>query len=66
MDKNKLSFEEIKKITNLGSNQDVSELVDNCLNKNQNKLNNIINENIPTTEDVILIIRVFYQRQNDY
>ena len=62
MDKNKLSFEEIKKITNLGSNQDVSELIDTCLNKNQNKLNNIINENILTTDDVILIIRVFLSK----
>ena len=62
MDKNKLSFEEIKKITNLGSNQDISELIDTCLNKNQNKLNNIINENILTTEDVILIIRVFLSK----
>ena len=57
-----LSFEEIKKITNLGSNQDVSELIDTCLNKNQNKLNNIINENILTTDDVILIIRVFLSK----
>ena len=32
------------------------------LNKNQNKLNNIINENILTTEDVILIIRVFLSK----
>ena len=62
MDKNKLSFEEIKKITNLGSNQDISELIDTCLNKNQNKLNNIINENILTAEDVILIIRVFLSK----
>ena len=62
MDKNKLSFEEIKKITNLGSNQDISELIDTCLNKNQNKLNNIINENILTTDDVILIIRVFLSK----
>ena len=62
MGKNKLSFEEIKKITNLGSNQDVSELIDTCLNKNQNKLNNIINENILTTDDVILIIRVFLSK----
>ena len=62
VDKNKLSFEEIKKITNLGSNQDISELIDTCLNKNQNKLNNIINENILTAEDVILIIRVFLSK----
>ena len=62
IDKNKLSFEEIKKITNLGSNQDIAELIDTCLNKNQNKLNNIINENILTTEDVILIIRVFLSK----
>ena len=32
------------------------------MNKNQNKLNNIINENILTTEDVILIIRVFLSK----
>tara|TARA_Y100001970_G_C14240453_1_gene864594 strand:- start:1313 stop:2296 length:984 start_codon:yes stop_codon:yes gene_type:complete len=62
VDKNKISFEEIKKITNLGNNPNVSELIDTCLNKNQNKLNNIINENILTTDDVILIIRVFLSK----
>ena len=59
MDKKKINLDEIKKITNLGNNHEISDLVDTCLSKNNNKLNDIINENVFSSDDVILIIRVF-------
>ena len=59
MNKKKINLDEIKKITNLGNNHEISDLVDTCLSKNNNKLNDIINENVFSSDDVILIIRVF-------
>ncbi len=59
LNKKKINLDEIKKITNLGNNHEISDLVDTCLSKNNNKLNNIINENVFSSDDVILIIRVF-------
>ena len=47
------------KLTNLSENYDASELVDNCLVKNKKKTLNILNENIPSTEDNILILKTF-------
>jgi len=58
LNKKKINLNEIKKITNLGNNHEISDLVDTCLSKNNNKLNNIINENVFSSDDVILIIRV--------
>ena len=57
--KKKIDIQDIEKITNLSSNHDISELVDTCLAKNKNKLNNIINENNFSNDDTILIIRTF-------
>ena len=57
--KKKVDIQDIEKITNLSSNHDISELVDTCLAKNKNKLNNIINENNFSNDDTILIIRTF-------
>jgi DNA polymerase-3 subunit delta len=45
------------KITNLIENHSVSELVDNCLAKNNKKIINILNENNFNNEDCILITR---------
>ena len=59
LNKKKVSYEEIQQITNLGSKNDISELVDTCLSKNKSRLNNIINENNFSAEDVIIIIRTF-------
>ena len=50
---------DIIKLTNLGKNYEISELVDTCLAKNQNKLLKIMNENNFSNEDVILILRIF-------
>ncbi len=48
---------EILKLTNLAENYDISELTDNCLAKNINKIIRILNENNYSVEDCILITR---------
>ena len=53
----KITTEEIMKITNLIENHSVSELVDNCLAKNNKKIINILNENNFNNEDCMLIAR---------
>ena len=57
--KKKIEFNDLLKLTKLSENYDVSELVDNCLIKNKKKTLNILNENIPSTEDNILILKTF-------
>ena len=52
-----ISINEINKLTNLGENHNISELVDNCLAKNIKKINYLMNENNFNSEDSILIIR---------
>tara|TARA_B100000989_G_scaffold47840_1_gene31157 strand:+ start:58 stop:1056 length:999 start_codon:yes stop_codon:yes gene_type:complete len=58
----KLDLKDILKLTNLSENYSAGELVDNCLNKNKKKTLNIINENIPSSEDNILILRTFLSK----
>jgi len=58
-DKKKIEFNDILRLTNLSENYDASELVDNCLIKNKKKTLSILNENIPSTEDNILILKTF-------
>ena len=60
--KNKISDNEIIKLTNLGKNYEISELVETCLAKNQNKLSKIMNENHFSNEDVFIILRIFLAR----
>jgi DNA polymerase-3 subunit delta len=57
----KLSVElnEIIKLTNLAENYNISELTDQCLAKNRKKTLNILNENNPSPEDNILILKNF-------
>ena len=57
--KNKITTEELLKLTNLAENYSVSDLIDNCLAKNKKKTINILNENNYNLEDCILIIRTF-------
>ena len=59
IDKKKIEFNDILRLTSLSENYDASELVDNCLVKNKKKTLNILNENIPSTEDNILILKTF-------
>ena len=60
--KKKISSEEILKLVNLSENFALSELIDNCLAKNKNKITNILNENSYNTEDCIIILRTFLSR----
>jgi len=57
----KLSIElnEIIKLTNLAENYSISELTDQCLARNKKKTLNILNENNPSPEDNILILKNF-------
>ena len=59
VNRKEVDFSEIIKLTNLGKNYNISELVETCLVKNQKKLSKIINENNFSSEDTIIIIRTF-------
>jgi len=61
-DKKKIDLNDISKLTNLSENYSANELVDNCLCKNKKKTLNILNENIPTSEDNVLILRTFLNK----
>tara|TARA_B100001057_G_scaffold101753_1_gene98880 strand:- start:4295 stop:5293 length:999 start_codon:yes stop_codon:yes gene_type:complete len=58
----KLDPEDILRLTNLSENYSAGELVDNCLSKNKRKTLSILNENIPSSEDNILILRTFLNK----
>ena len=53
----KITSEEIAKLTNLSEDHSISELIDNCLAKNNRKIVKILNENNFSKEDAIIIIR---------
>ena len=59
--KKKLSIElnDILKLTNSSENYNISELTDQCLAKNTKKTIHILNENISSIEDNILILKSF-------
>ena len=57
--KKKLSSQEILKLINLSENYEISELIDNCLALNKNKITKILNENNYNNEDCIIILRTF-------
>ncbi len=59
LNKKKLNFEDLIKLTNLSENHNISELVDFCLAKNKTKTKYIINENNFSMDDTIVIIRIF-------
>ena len=58
----KITPEVIAKLVNLTENHNIAELIDNCLAKNMNKTLNIINENNFTSEDCVLITRIFINK----
>ena len=60
--KNKITTEEITKLTNLSENHDVSILIDNCLAKNEKKTISILNDNNFTNEDSIMITRILLNK----
>ena len=55
--KEKITIEDVIKLTNLAENYSISELADNCLSKNMKKINKIFNENIYSVDDCMVIIR---------
>ena len=57
-----ITSEAILKLTNLTENFSMSELIDNCLAKNQKKTILILNENNFSNEDCIQIIRLFLNK----
>ena len=58
----KLNSENIMKLTNLSENHSISEMIDNCLAKNNKKLIYILNENNLTNDDCVVIIRTFLNK----
>ena len=58
----KITPEVIAKLVNLTENHNIAELIDNCLAKNMKKTLNIINENNFTSEDCVLITRIFINK----
>ncbi len=58
----KVDLSDISKLTNLSENYSAAELVDNCLSKNKKRTLNILNENIPSSEDNVLILRTFLSK----
>tara|TARA_B100000963_G_C22536786_1_gene630176 strand:+ start:206 stop:1204 length:999 start_codon:yes stop_codon:yes gene_type:complete len=61
LSKNKkdIKQDDILKLTNLSGNYSASQLADNCLNKNRRKTLNILNENVPSDDENILILKTF-------
>ena len=64
-DKKKISNEEVFKIINLSENHSVNELINSCLVKNQKKLFSILNDNIFSNEDCIVIIRTLLKKTKE-
>ena len=58
----KLTDDVIKNLINLSENHSISELIDNCLEKNKIKLIKILNENIYTNEDCVIILRTLLNK----
>tara|TARA_B100000902_G_C27230137_1_gene874341 strand:- start:97 stop:1092 length:996 start_codon:yes stop_codon:yes gene_type:complete len=57
--KQSISLDEIIKLTNLAENYNISELIDQCLAGNKKKTVQILNDNNPSSEDNILIVKNF-------
>ena len=60
--KKNITREDIAQLTNLIENISISELVDNCLAKNNKKIINILNENNFSNDDSIIIIRMLLNK----
>ena len=62
LNKEKINIKDVITLTNLAENYSISELADNCLSKNINKINKIFNENIFSVDDCMLIIRTLLSK----
>ena len=58
----KLTDDVIKKLINLSENHSINELINNCLEKNKVKLIKILNENIYSNDDCIVILRALLNK----
>ena len=54
-----ITYENLIKLINLAENHSISELVDNCLAKNEKKTKNLLNDNNFSSEDCVIITRTF-------
>ena len=59
INKKQITEDDILKMTNLAENYGISELIDNCLVKNEKKISEILNENNFSIDECIQIIRIF-------
>ena len=59
LEKDSINLEEIVKLTNLAENYNISNLTDQCLAGNKKKTVQILNENNPSSDDNILIVKNF-------
>ena len=57
--KETINLDEILKLTNLAENYNISTLIDQCLAGNKKKTLQILNENNPSSEENILIVKNF-------
>ncbi len=60
--KKKITTENLLKLINLNENHSINKLIDNCLAKNQKTTINILNENIFSNDECILILRTFLNK----
>ena len=58
----KLTRDYLLKLTNLTEDYSITELIDNCLAKNEKKTLQILNENNFTKDDCVMIARVFINK----
>ena len=57
-----LNKSNLLKLINIAENLSISDLVDQCLARNDNKIMNILNENNFSSEDCIIIVRTFLNK----
>ena len=60
--KKKITTDNLLKLINLNENHSINKLIDNCLAKNQKTTINILNENIFSNDECILILRTFLNK----
>ena len=61
-DKKSITNDEIFKLINLSENHSINDLINNCLAKKQKRIFNILNDNIFSYEDCIIIIRTLLKK----
>ena len=61
-DKKSITNDELFKLINLSENHSINDLINNCLAKKQKKISNILNDNIFSYEDCIIIIRTLLKK----